>query len=92
MPVTRINEFQAQEGRGDDLRQLLASFIPTIESAPGCISCQLLKSQGDPDRLVVIEVWESVEAHQAATQDIPPEALQDASQLMARTPQGDYFS
>lgn len=35
MAVTRINEFRAQDGQHDELRDRLRSFIPTIESARG---------------------------------------------------------
>lgn len=91
MSITRINEFQAQEGRGADLRDLIGSFLPMIESAAGCVSCRLLTSRSDPARIVVIEVWESVEAHQAAVTDIPPEVMQQAMALLAGAPKGDYF-
>ncbi len=92
MSVTRINEFQAREGEGDALAVLIGSFVPTIESSEGCLSCQLLRSQADPARIVVIEAWESVEAHQASVRNIPPETMQEAMQLLAGPPKGEYFN
>ena len=91
MSITRINEFQAREGRGDNLRNLIRSFVPMIESSDGCLSCQLLQSREDPSRVVVIEVWDSIEAHQASMKNIPPEALQEAMQLLAGPPKGAYY-
>lgn len=92
MSVTRINEFQAQEGRGGELRKLIAAFVPSIEAAPGCRSCRLLQGVDDPARIVVIEEWESVEAHQAAMRDIPADGMQAAKALLAGPPKGEYLS
>ncbi len=91
MSITRINEFQAQEGQGEALRDLIESFVPLIESSDGCQSCQLLQSLEDPTRIVVIEVWDSTEAHQASIKNIPPGALQEAMKLLAGPPKGGYY-
>ncbi len=91
MSVTRINEFQALEGRGDELRTLLEPFVPTVEAAPGSLSCTLLQGRDNPERLVVIEVWDSVESHQAAVREIPTDSLQAAMALLAAPPRGEYF-
>ena len=91
MSITRINEFQAQEGQGEALRDLIQSFVPLIESSDGCQSCQVLQSQEDPTRIVVIEVWDSTEAHQASMKNIPPGALQEAMKLLAGPPKGGYY-
>ncbi len=91
MSVTRINEFQAIEGKGDALRDLMRSFLPGIESASGCRSCRLLQSRTDPQRIVMLEVWDDVGSHEAATQAIPAAALQEAMALLAGPPKGEYF-
>jgi len=91
MSITRINEFQAQEGKDEALRDLIESFVPLIESSDGCQSCQLLQSLEDPTRIVVIEVWDSTEAHQASIKNIPPGALQEAMKLLAGPPKGGYY-
>lgn len=91
MSVTRINEFQAVEGKGAELRELVGSFVPMIESSPGCLSCKVLVSRTDPDRIVVLESWEDAEAHKAATQMIPSATLQKAMALLAESPKGDYY-
>ena len=91
MSITRINTFQAGAGQGDALYALLATFVPVIEAAEGCLSCQLLQNWDDPDRLIVVEQWQSVEAHQASVTDIPPEALAEAMKLLAAPPKGVYY-
>jgi len=89
--ITRINEFQAREGEGGALRTVVESFVPAIRSAPGCHSCRLLQGDDDPDRIVVIEEWESVADHRAAAEGIPSDALQQVKALLAGPPRGGYF-
>lgn len=91
MSVTRINEFRAKDGEDDSLYALLASFLPIIASADGCQSCQLLHKLDDPARLVIIEAWDSVEAHQAAAEMIAPQNLEKAQELLACPPRGAYY-
>ena len=91
MSIVRINEFQAQEGQGDALRDLIGSFVPFIEGSEGCISCQLLQHIEEPTRIVVVETWESTEAHQASLKNIPPGVFEQARTLLAAPPTGGYF-
>jgi len=91
MSVTRINEFRAKDGEDDSLYALLASFLPVIGSTAGCRSCQLLHNLDDPARLVIIETWDSVEAHRAAAKTIPPQNLEKAQELLACPPRGAYY-
>ena len=91
MSITRINEFRAQNEHAATLRDLLRSVLPMIEASEGCRSCQVLQSLDDPAQIVVIEVWDSVEAHQASVKNIPPGLLQEAMQLLAAPPKGGYY-
>jgi heme oxygenase (mycobilin-producing) len=91
MAITRIGEFRAQAGKDDALRDFLSSVVPTIESSLGCRSCQLLQSHDDPTRFVVVEVWDSIEAHQASVRNIPPGAFENVMKLLAGAPSGEYY-
>jgi quinol monooxygenase YgiN len=91
MGMTRINEFRAKEGKTDALRALLTRIIPTIASSTGCLSCQLLQSHETPTRFVVIEVWDSIESHQASMRDIPPEEFSEVMELLDGTPVDEYY-
>jgi quinol monooxygenase YgiN len=89
--VTRINQFQAREGQAQALRAHFESIIALIRSSTGCESVQLLKGVEDPTHLAIIEVWESVEAHQAAARNIPPELFQETRALLAGPAKGEYY-
>ena len=92
MSVARINQFQAHPGRGPELKDLLLSFIPAIRKAPGCESAQLLVSQGNPDRMVMLEVWSDAEAHQTAVRDIPQRDVNKLMKLVASPPKGGFYT
>jgi quinol monooxygenase YgiN len=91
MPVTRINEFQARAGQGDVLKERLLAVVPLIAASAGCRSCQLLQAEDDPTRIVVIEGWDSADAHRASLKGVPPEAFAETMKLLAAPPTGRYY-
>lgn len=91
MAVTRINHFEGKQGQGLALRRFLESVIDTIRDAQGCRSVQLLEAVDHLDRFAIVEVWDSVEAHQAAAKQITPEKMKEASLLLATPAAGTYF-
>jgi quinol monooxygenase YgiN len=92
MSVTRVNEFQAKDGQCENLQAFLKSIISMVESSDGCQSCQFLRHKDDPARFVIIEVWDSVEAHQASVKHIPPGTIEKAMTMLAGPPKGEYYT
>jgi quinol monooxygenase YgiN len=91
MSVTRVGEFRAAEGKGDAMAAFLASVAATIRASEGALSCAVLRDRADPVRFVVIEQWETAEAHQASVKNIPPAMLREAQTLFGAAPTGSYF-
>jgi len=91
MSVSRLGEVQAREGLVDELKEFLLSIMPGIKSSEGCDSVQLYQSHEDPSRFMMIEVWDSVESHQASVKNIPPEKLGEIQPLLASPPSGSYY-
>jgi quinol monooxygenase YgiN len=91
MTITRINEFHAIAGQGDALRERLRELLPTIRSAPGCVSCELLQALDEPARLLIVERWDDVESHQRALKAAPKHAFERTAPLLDRPPTGAYF-
>jgi heme oxygenase (mycobilin-producing) len=91
MPIFRIGEMQAKEGQIQPLRNFLTSIMPMIKSSQGCESCHLYQSQDDPAKFLMVEVWDSVESHQASVKNIPPEMISEIRPLLAASPSGSYF-
>jgi len=90
MSVTRIGETKAKPETTGALRDFLISILPTIKSSPGCESVTLYQSHDDPTKFIVIEVWDSIESHQASVKNIPPEMLIEIKPLLASAPSGSY--
>ena len=92
MSITRIGETQAKPETTEALRNFLISIMPMIKSSQGCESVTLYQSQADPTKFTMIEVWDSVESHQASVKNIPPELLTQIRPLLASAPSGVYFN
>jgi quinol monooxygenase YgiN len=92
MNIFRIGEFRAHPGDGDALLNLLNKyFVPMIEESDGLLAYQVFQRQDEPEKVMIIEHWASLEAHQASAQDIPAEALGKVRELLAEAPAGGYY-
>jgi quinol monooxygenase YgiN len=92
MTVSRIGEMQAKPETIESLRNFLLSIMPTIKSSQGCESVTLYQSHDDPTKFTMIEVWDSIESHQASVKNIPPEMLAEFRPLLAEAPSGGYYT
>jgi len=91
MPITCINHFEAKKGRIAQLNAFMQDVVAQVQTLPGCRWVRLLRSTENPARLAIVEVWDSVEAHQAAEKTISPEQLKKAQNLVAKPPTGEYY-
>jgi len=91
MDVARIGEVQAKPELTEELREFLVSIMSEIKGSAGCQSVQLFQSEEEPSKFMMIEVWDSVESHQASVKNIPPEKLGEIRPLLATSPSGNYF-
>ena len=91
MSIYRIGETQAKPESIEELRDFLMSIMPGIKASSGCESVQLYQSQADPTRFTMIEVWDSMESHQASVKEIPPELIARIRPLLGSAPSGGYF-
>jgi quinol monooxygenase YgiN len=91
LSITRINHFEAAEGKAEELRQFLKGVITVVQSVDGCLGCRLLQDPEQPRRLAIVEVWDSVAAHQAAAQAIPHGEIAKVLPLLASQPMGNYY-
>jgi quinol monooxygenase YgiN len=91
MSIARIGETQAKPESVDELRDFLISIMPGIKSSEGCESVQLFQSADEPSKFIIVEVWDSVESHQASVRNILAEKLDEIRPLLANSPSGSYF-
>jgi len=91
MSVVRINEFKAAAGKAEGLREFLGWVIAQIRGAAGCQRVELLADQEEATRFAIVEVWDSIEAHQAAATRVPPEKMAEVRALLGDAPRGRYY-
>lgn len=91
MSISRIGETQSKPQTTEELRDFLKSIMPIIKSSQGCESVTLYQSHDDPTKFMMIEVWDSIESHQASVKNIPPEMLAEIRPLLAAAPTGSYY-
>lgn len=91
MSIIRINEFHAKSDKAAELLDFLKGITTVIRGLRGCLGVQLVKNHDDPTRLVVIEEWESIDAHKASVKNIPSEQIGKVMALLAEAPKGQYY-
>jgi len=72
MSIYRIGEVQAKPELTETLRNFLLSIMPMIKSSQGCESITFYQSHDDLTKFTMIEIWDSIESHQASVQNIQP--------------------
>jgi quinol monooxygenase YgiN len=92
MSVARIGKTRAKPETAEALRNFLISIMPGIKSSEGCESVTLYQSQDDPTKFTMVEIWDSVESHQASVRNIPPLTLAEIRPLLASPPSGGYHN
>jgi quinol monooxygenase YgiN len=87
-----IGSFEARTGRQGDLAAVLAKYVVLTRRQPACRNVDLVASGSRPDRLVVIEKWESADdarAHLDAPETV--EMALAARDVLANPPDLDLF-
>lgn len=62
--VTYVVNLQASEGNAEKLLSLLQQGRDFSRKAEGCESFEVFKRKDDPHKLMLLERWTSLEAHQ----------------------------
>ncbi|MHA3770497.1 putative quinol monooxygenase [Verrucomicrobiota bacterium sgz303538] len=91
MAITRLNYFTAKPEQRDALARFLSDVIAVVRTAEGCLSCRLLCDHMNSSEFVILEVWESIDAHQKAAGKIPKEQISSVMQYLQKPPSGEYL-
>lgn len=91
-PVLRMGEMRALLGKSDDLHAFIYRVIvPSLQTAEGCQGVDVWKDASDPLRYLIVEYWDSVEAHRASVKEIDPEDIKVIMDLLDDSPRGNYY-
>ena len=66
--VTVIAEYQAGEGRGDEVAAALAHHVAATRAEPGCVTFIAYRDPDDPDHFALYEQYTDENAFQAHRQ------------------------
>lgn len=91
MPITRINHFSAADGKEVQLQTFLCSLVPYITNCDGNLMCEVLRQHDSDNKFVVIEQWQSIEAHQQSLANFPSDDMQAAMVLFGAPPSGAAY-
>lgn len=91
MSIFRIGEIQSKPELVTEMREFLISIMAGIKSSHGCESVQLYQSHDESTKFTMIEVWDSIESHQASVKNISPDDLAKIRPMLASAPSGSYF-
>lgn len=89
--IVRIGEFQAVEGKSEELYEFLMSLGEYITHSKGCVSYDVLRKHESVGSFAVIERWLSVDDHRASVEQFPKEKMQAAMALFSGAPKGSYY-
>lgn len=65
MAITSVLDIQIRPDAPTDAETRVSSILSQTRARPGCLSADVVRDVDDPRHLVVIEVWESLEADDA---------------------------
>jgi hypothetical protein len=92
MSVVRVGECRAKEGQAVSVAEFVQSVIVAgVKASPGCQDCYAWQSQDDPARFMIVELWESVEAHSNAVMQIDPADIARFREIVAEMTSSGYF-
>jgi quinol monooxygenase YgiN len=70
MSVPYVVVFKAVDGKGDDLASLLQQGRDIYATIAECETCDVYRSEEDPNRVALVERWTSVEAHDSSLEKL----------------------
>ena len=59
-------KLKAAPGKGDRLAQIMLEVAAIIEHLPGCQTFIVMQALADPDEVLITEVWDNQQTHQAS--------------------------
>jgi quinol monooxygenase YgiN len=75
MSVRLVIEINAKPGKGAELIKLQAERCAAVQQEPGCLQFEIFQSGLNPDKLVLLELWQdqaALDVHAAENASAPP--------------------
>ena len=93
MPVRLVITTYAKPGKGAELAQAIADRCRAVQQEPGCQQFEVFQSALDPDKLVVLELWDdqaALDVHAQVNATQPPNPALAVLRADDTRPREDY--
>jgi len=93
MPVRLVITTYAKPGKGAELARAMADRCPAVQQEPGCQQFEIFQSALNPDKLVVLELWDdqaALDTHARLNATRPPHATLADLRADGIRPREDY--
>jgi quinol monooxygenase YgiN len=94
MPVRLVITTYAKLGKGVELAQAMADRCRAVQQEPGCQQFEVFQSALDPDKLIVLELWDdqaALDVHAQVNAARPPNPILADLRADAIRPREDYI-
>lgn len=89
--IVMVGEMIARPGKGDALHARMRKEVPPIPETRGLRAYEVVRDDKNPDRIVIVEIWDSAEDHAASVRQINPDAIREVKALVVST-KGETFT
>lgn len=93
MSVTFINTFTAKDGQEDAFVNMAKDWSANLNQVPGCSEMKIYRQSDDPHKVVLIEQWDSQEAHMAFVDSMAENGgMDEPMKLLQGMPEGTFLN
>lgn len=91
MTIARTYILHAKEGQDAVLETELRNLAAAVGAFPGSKGTELLRDAGNERRFILIEKWDSVDAHKATQEQFKALQLKPMMEALDGPPDSSYF-
>jgi quinol monooxygenase YgiN len=91
MTVARLYRLEAAEGKATQLEGALSELAGRVRPIAGCQGVEILRSTDNGNHFILIEKWDSIDAHKRGAKSLGKEAVSPMMAVIATPPLGAYL-
>jgi quinol monooxygenase YgiN len=91
MTVARLYRLEAAEGKATQLEGALSELAGRVRQIAGCQGVEILRSSDNGSNFILIEKWDSIDAHKKGAKSLGKDAVSPMMAALAAPPAGSYL-
>ncbi|WP_176590605.1 putative quinol monooxygenase [Sphingobium sp. EM0848] len=89
--ILRVYRMTVADGREAEVRDVLKRLVDVVRDLPGCAGAEAMGDIDDPRSVLFIERWADRAAHEAASAQMPRDALKALVACLDTPPAAGWF-